>query len=122
MNFTENYINDSINYYVKIDNYSWSDIIRNTCEGWKNYSTYAHNFYIIFFWIYVISGFIGKFYNPEWFKGKKYVIVETNNKIIKFLKLDFLDFSIKPLELIQNISIWVILARVFYVYYTMRGL
>lgn len=109
---------NKVNYYIP-NNYEWKDIIINTCNDWKNVSTYAHSFYIKFFYVYVILGIIKKFYNPH-IKFNKFYLFKTDIKIINKLKLNYLDFDIKPIEFLQNLSIWIILSRIFFTYYTIK--
>jgi len=116
MNYTTNV--SLVNYDIP-NVYVWSDIIKDTCLDWKNYSTYSHNLYIILFWVYVISGLIRYIWNPN-LKLKEYVVFKTDNKFINKYKLNILEFNILLFDYIQQVTIIMLLSRIFYVYYTIK--
>lgn len=117
MNYSFN-VSDFQNFSQRPQDLSFQDIINNYCGQWRNYSTYAHNEYIIYFFLIVIFGIIGKFYNPRFhFKKRLY---SKDHKILKFLKLDTFEADFKVFTYLREITTAVLLVRIFQVYFIIK--
>ncbi len=114
-------INTSFNTFKSLD---WEIIISNYCSSWRNYSSNAHDTYIIVLGFIFIFSIIGIFYNPRLKYYKKIEIDEDIHIIIKkiiiFLKLNIIEFDFKLMNFLKNIAVDFLIIRIFQVYFIMK--
>jgi hypothetical protein len=98
----------------------FEEIVNNICLDWRNYSTYAHNFYIQLFWLFIIFGVLQKFIYNKTFHTTIWEMKSENTikyKILKFLKLNTLEFKFNLFQDLQELTVGVLMVRIFQIYY-----
>ena len=115
MNQTYNF--SLVNYNIPNTEFNYSHIIKDVCDKWRGVSTYAHDFYIIFVWIFFIAGFIRRVWDPVLFKDVKYKLFDSENNFIIRNKINIIDLEIQIFKFIQELSTFIIFSRIMYVYY-----
>jgi hypothetical protein len=81
--------------------------ISQICPQWNAYILASNGFYIGWFWVFIVAGIIGRFWNYQ-----KEFILETGYKDYKI--------EINLIRSIQNIALGVIFIRMFILYYAVR--
>jgi hypothetical protein len=123
MNQFVNITNETIVYnpYANsVQSLSFQRIVNEICLDWRNYSTYAHIFYIKLIWLYFFFGIMRKFvYNKTfhwilWELEKKEAFYY---KLLKFFRLNILEIKVNPFKDLQDISIGIVIVRILQVYY-----